>query len=226
MGIPFKVVSDEEFNNKWGTKADGSWRGYAAGTLTGKGRQNLADEAYKKQVLAADATKFEEEKRARSLAEALAQKNYDLDEKRTNYEIGKPYSSGSSSGGITPYQMLTMLNNQKQDNVKSAQWILNEAANRAKSDSRLAGIIEVPDPEDSTKTIKQVVQPDDKNYFTYWQLENAWAKQLADQFGVTIAGVNDGKTTPTNNTATALSNATASWATRKYRDNPDKAQNW
>ena len=112
MGIPFKVVPDEEFNKQWLTQPDGSWRGYAAGTPTEAKRSGLADEAYKKQALTADTSyknsllandtaKLEEEKRARSIAEALAQRNYDLDEKRTNYEIGKPYYN-PSSGSSTP----------------------------------------------------------------------------------------------------------------------------
>jgi len=224
LTIPIDVVPDEEFNKRWLTQPDGSWRGYAPGTQTEAKRQGLADEAYKKEALAAEATKFEEEKRARSLAEALAQKNYDLSEKETNYNINKPYYSGDSGGGITPYQMLTMLNNQKQDDVKSVQWILNEAANRAKSDSRRAGTISVEDPEDPTRTVKKVVQADGVNYFTDAQLVDAWTRQLADQFGVVISGVNDKKTD--TSTASALSDATASWATRKYRDDPNKAQNW
>ena len=40
--IPIDVVPDEEFNARWGTKADGSWRGYAAGTPAEQRRSNEA----------------------------------------------------------------------------------------------------------------------------------------------------------------------------------------
>ena len=40
--IPVDIVSDEEFNKRWGTKADGSWRGYAPGTPTEQRRSNEA----------------------------------------------------------------------------------------------------------------------------------------------------------------------------------------
>jgi len=97
--IPVDIVSDEEFNKRWGTKADGSWRGYAAGTPTEGRRSSEAKEL-------ATALALEEEKRANQINEALRERTLDetmrANKANESYRWASLAKSGSGVGGGTP----------------------------------------------------------------------------------------------------------------------------
>jgi hypothetical protein len=97
--IPVDIVSDEEFNKRWGTQEDGSWRGYAAGTQTERRRANEADEL-------SAALALEEQKRSALVKEDLARQelaeSIRANKANESYQwasLAKRGSGGGSSGG-------------------------------------------------------------------------------------------------------------------------------
>jgi hypothetical protein len=177
--IPIDVVPDEEFNARWGTKADGSWRGYAAGTPTEQRRSNEA------KALSA-ALALEEEKRHNTLAETLAQKQFEADEKYRWAALAKS-GSGGGGGGLTAYQQYQIMRDLKRDAYDTKKWILAQAAERAKNDSRLEGRkMEVP-AEHGLGTMTITSKADGANVFTYQQLYDAHLRDLINQYGLDLA---------------------------------------
>lgn len=97
--IPIDIVSDDEWNSKWGTKEDGSWRGYAAGTPTEQRRANQARELAEFLALQEDtrSNKVAESLKERELAEMIRANQAD-----ESYRWASLAKSGSGGSGYKP----------------------------------------------------------------------------------------------------------------------------
>jgi hypothetical protein len=102
----------------------------------------------------------------------LKQKELDADTnyKNASLDIAAAKNSGNGLGSLSAYQQYQIDHTQQTDDEKSQQWVMNEAASRAKSDPRLAN---------GTTT-----QADGVNYFNYPDLVDAWRRQIIkDMYG-------------------------------------------
>jgi hypothetical protein len=178
--VPIDVVPDDQF---YGTKADGSWRGYAAGTPTEQKRQDDA-------AALADALKLQETKR--EYDDSMDPNNWQnqLTIAKTNAEIAASNRSGSGGGsGLTAYQQYEIMQNQADSADKTRQWIISEADKRAQNDSRLAGqTIDGVGPDGlATKVTTQAGQPTGGQYYTSAQLTDAHLRDLINQYGLKLS---------------------------------------
>jgi len=134
---------------------------------------------------------FDEEKRARSVAEDLGERKFqeDLRAQKVAEALRASGGGGSGGGGLTAWQQYQIMRDMQGNTEKTRQWILQTAAERAKSDSRLAGKkVEMPSPDpyiDGTTTI--TTQANGKDYFTSEQLIDAHLRNLIHQYGLDLA---------------------------------------